>query len=132
MWTFTREGFFSVVLHSDGSSFCVRARRRGDLERLAKKIQAELVIEEGVGTDYLYRAKVDRNDFKWYLAQAAADIDYMTGVKDHIDCGEDDRHTAMYRVWSAMMTLQPADDLMRQDIEMLGFDFDEVNRVLDD
>lgn len=111
MWLFTREGFFSVVQDKgDFMKLVVRTRRRGDLERLSIALNTHLDIIEGAGTDYQYRAVVDRVAFRDYMAEGIDGIDYTTGVKDKIDCGENDRHTAMYRVWSAMMSLQPVDN----------------------
>lgn len=107
MWIFTNIGFFSVVQdRKNRNKLCVRARRRGDLERLGKMLRCSLNIETGVGTDYEFRATVDRKKFQRYVEQSVRDITYVTGVKDQIDCGETDRHSALYRVWDAMMTLQ--------------------------
>jgi len=107
IWIFTREGFFSAVQDRNNKNrLCVRTRRRGDLERLAKAMRCRLSIKANVGTDYQFRASVNRKQFERYVEQSVRDITYITGVKDQIDCGESDRHSALYRVWDAMMSLQ--------------------------
>lgn len=84
MWIFTTTGFYSVVAHRQSAQcVLVRARERGDLERLLEECHAAPIpaILGGAGIvevpgDYRFRVAVSRPAFAAWLAQQAMTIDY--------------------------------------------------------
>lgn len=107
MWVFTPQGFYSVVVHRDDPSLVlVRARAREDLENLQTQLPG-LVIFEDTSADYLYRAIVNREDWKHALAELADAMDY-DNFKDAVtDRQGEERHRLYLRVWGVMLALQP-------------------------
>ena len=104
MWVFLSGSFLSVVDKGDktGTTVLVRARHKGDIERVFP--QAEVI--EGGGTDYQYRARIDREAVALRMADEVRGIKYpnfKSTVKEH------DRHDAYLGVWSAMYRFQQAD-----------------------
>ena len=74
-----------------------------DLERVFPA--ADIVA--GAGTDYRYRARIDRTEVANRLAQAVQGISYgnfKSGVK------EPDRHDTYMAVWDAMHRFQKAEN----------------------
>jgi len=77
MWLVTTLGFFSVVQKDGESDLTVRARSRGDLDRLREQFLPDLgPTVEGAGTDYQYRAKVSHQHFSAGAARMTENIDY--------------------------------------------------------
>jgi hypothetical protein len=107
MWVFTPQGFYSVVVHRDDPSLVlVRARAREDLENLQTQLPG-LVIFEDDAADYLYRAIVNREDWKRALAELADAMDY-DNFKDAVTERQgEERHRLYLRVWGVMLALQP-------------------------
>lgn len=103
MWIFTSDSFLSVVDKGDpsGATLLVRARRKGDIERVFPG--AEVI--EGAGTDYRYRARIDREAVAQAMAEAVRNVRYgnfKSTVKDRA------RHDAYMGVWLAMAAFQAA------------------------
>lgn len=101
MWAFLSGSFLSIVDKGDltGSTLLVRARKAGDIEAVFP--DAEVI--EGGGTDYRYRARVDREQVAQAMADQVRAVTYPNfkgTVKDR------DRHDAYMDVWSAMMRFQ--------------------------
>lgn len=101
MWVFLRDSYLSIVDKGDdtGRTLLVRARRAGDIEAVFP--EAEVI--EGGGTDYRYRARVDRELVAQSMADQVRSIRYpnfKATIKDR------DRHDACIDVWSAMMRFQ--------------------------
>ena len=101
MWIFLSDSFLSIVDKGDpsGATLLVRARRRGDIEAVFPG--AEVV--EGAGTDYRYRARIDRDQVADAMARQVERIRYgnfKSTVRD------DDRHRAYMDTWQAMMRFQ--------------------------
>ena len=71
----------------DGSTLLVRARRQEDIKRIFPKAK----VQAKGGTDYPYRARIDREAEGLRLAEAVRDIRYPN-FKSSVD--EDDRHEA--------------------------------------
>lgn len=101
MWIFLSGSFLSIVDKGDttGQTLLVRARKAGDIEA----IFPDADVIEGAGTDYRYRARIDRE----LVAQAMADQvravtypNFKSTVKDR------ERHDAYMDVWNAMMRFQ--------------------------
>ncbi len=101
MWVFLRDSYLSIVDKGDdtGQTLLVRARRAGDIEAVFPK--AEVI--EGAGTDYRYRARIDREQVAQAMADQVRGIRYgnfKAAIKDR------DRHDACMRVWDAMYAFQ--------------------------
>lgn len=101
MWIFLPNSFLSIVDKGDpsGATLLVRARRAGDIEAVFP--DAEVI--EGGGTDYRYRARIDRERVAQAMADEARGIRYgnfKATVKDR------NRHDACMRVWDAMYSFQ--------------------------
>lgn len=103
MWIFTSESFLSVVDKGDdsGRTLLVRARRQGDIERMFP----DASVVEGGGTDYRFRARIDREEVALRMAEAVRNIrtpNFKATVK------EPGRHKAYMDVWDAMYRYQCA------------------------
>ena len=100
MWIFLTDAFLSIVdKDGDGTTLLVRARRAGDIERVFPG--AEVI--EGAGTDYRYRARIDREDVAQRLAEQVRGIRYANfkaTVKDSR------RGEAYLDVWDVMRQAQ--------------------------
>ncbi len=96
MWIFLSNAMLSIVdKNGDGSTLLVRARRREDLTRVFPKAK----VQTGGGTDYPFRARIDREEVAMRVAEAVRDIRYAN-FKSSVE--EDDRHGAYLRVWADM------------------------------
>ena len=101
MWTFLSNSFLSIVDKGDpsGATLLVRARVAGDIERVFPGVA---VVEEA-GTDYSYRARIDRKVVAKTIAaelQSVRYANFKSTVKDRR------RHDAYLEVWDAMMDYQ--------------------------
>jgi hypothetical protein len=101
MWVFLSDSFLSIVDKGDpsGKTLLVRARRKGDIERAFPG--AEVVT--GGGTDYRYRARLDRTIVAKKVADSVMNLDYEN-FKNTVK--ERDRHDAYLQVWDAMYAYQ--------------------------
>lgn len=101
MWIFLSDSFLSVVDKGDpsGQTLLVRARRRGDIERVFPSAD----IIENAGTDYRYRARIDREQVALAMAEQVRAIQYPN-YKGAIH--DEALHNACMSVWSAMARLQ--------------------------
>jgi hypothetical protein len=100
MWIFLANSMLSIVdKDGDGSTLLVRARRREDLTRVFPQAK----VQVGGGTDYPYRARIDREAVAQRLAEAVRSIRYPN-FKATV--AEDDRHGAYLRVWGDMAAFQ--------------------------
>lgn len=102
MWLFMSNAFLSVVdKGGDGSTLLVRARRSGEIERIFPSAK----VNEGGGTDYRYRARINREELALKLADEVRQIKYSnfkSTVKDRA------RHDVYMRVWDVMHRYQDA------------------------
>ena len=100
MWVFLSNAMLSVVdKGGDGPTLLVRARRREDIKRVFPKAK----VQAGGGTDYPFRARIDREVVAQRVAEAVREIHYPN-FKATV--AEDDRHAAYLRVWADMMGFQ--------------------------
>lgn len=101
MWIFLPDSFLSIVDKGDasGRTLLVRARRAGEIERVFPG--AEVV--EGGGSDYRYRARIDRSEVADRVAQAVRDIDFPN-FKGAVKGA--DRKASYTEVWQAMHRYQ--------------------------
>lgn len=116
MWIFTKCGFFSAVRHnSDKTLMHVRARFKGDLERLMKFAYSHKDLKPIISptrprisatpnADYAYRMDLPVEDFAAILAAVAIDVNY-TNFKSAVHDGTE-RDATYMRVWSTMRCAQ--------------------------
>ena len=101
MWIFLPDSFLSIVDKGDdtGQTLLVRGRRQGDIEQ----IFPNATVQSNVGTDYAYRARIDRNEVADAIAASIKAIEYPN-FKNEV--AEQNRHDAYFNVWSAMYRFQ--------------------------
>lgn len=104
MWIFLSDAYLSIVNKGDpsGDTLLVRARRREDIRRVFPGAQ----VEEGGGTDYRYRARINREEVAQRIADSIRNICYQN-FKATVD--ESERHSAYMKVWSSMVSFQQAE-----------------------
>jgi len=111
MWIFTTFGFFSVVQKPGEELLCVRARSAADLDRLRGAYLPGLhPTQVGGGTDYPYRAHVDRTEFAGCLADIVRDLSYpnfKSAVSN--ESGHERGHT-YHKVWAALCAVENEHD----------------------
>jgi hypothetical protein len=96
MWIFLNNAFLSIVdKGGDGNTLLVRARRSGDIERTFP----EAKVERTPGNDYLFRARLGREEVAAAVAEAVKAITYGN-FKGSVK--ERDRHDAYMGVWQVM------------------------------
>jgi len=101
MWLFLSDSFLSIVDKGDptGQTLLVRARRRSDIEA----VFPDATVVENAGTDYQFRARIDREQVALAMAEQVRGIRYgnfKATVHDEA------LHSACMSVWSAMARLQ--------------------------
>lgn len=102
MWIFMNDSMLSIVEdHTDrtGNTLLVRARIQGDIESVFPNAK----VRKGEGTDYLYRASINRSEVAMAILNRVTEIDYGNfkgSVKD------DDRERAYMNVWIKMIDYQ--------------------------
>lgn len=105
MWIFTPTAMVSIVAHrTKPGRLLVRARLRGDLERLFPGC----TVQRTPGADYRFRACIDREKVAEVVSALMWDMDY-DNVKNAIPHGapvHDLRHRFMSEVWRAGMRAQ--------------------------
>lgn len=111
MWLMTRFGFFSVVQKSGEAGLTIRARVRGDLERLRDEGWLPRLgeIHADAGLDYQFRAHASREDFAEALRQIALGIDY-DNFKDTVLEEQGPKRAHVYgKVWDVLWELAEED-----------------------
>ncbi|MBP5621773.1 MAG: hypothetical protein J6X44_07145 [Thermoguttaceae bacterium] len=105
MWLFCKQGFFSAVQNFDDSNLIhVRARFKGDLERLCKTYDVEPKVVSLAGTDYPFRMDFERGKWAEIVKSEAESIDYEN-FKNAVHDGTR-RDLAYMDVWDAMRRRQ--------------------------
>ena len=101
MWLFCKSGFFSAVRHaSKPETVHVRARFKGDLERLCAAHGLAPDVQETPWGDYRFRMDFPAIDWAWLVAEEAMDIDY-TNFKAAVHDGTA-RDGAYLGAWEAL------------------------------
>lgn len=102
MWVCLNDAFLSIVKKDCArDELLVRARRKGDIERIFPRA----TVERTPKADYLYRASVAIKDISDALALEVTRITY-SNFKDSVK--EHDLHNAYLKVWTAMCDIQPS------------------------
>jgi hypothetical protein len=101
MWLFTNQSFLSIVDKGDpsGKILLVRARRAGDIECVFPDAE----VQVGGGSDYRYRARIDREQAAAAIAEAVRTIKYDNFKNTVLEA---DRHEAYLEVWEDMYAYQ--------------------------
>ena len=100
MWIFLNDAFLSIVdKGGDGTTLLVRARRRGDLER----VFPEAEVEVSPRNDYRFRARLPRERVAQAMAEAIRCLAYPN-FKGSVP--DPRRHDAYLEVWSALHAWQ--------------------------
>jgi len=82
MWIFTRYGFLSVVQHNDEPDILiVRSRFKGHIESIFGDLAK---VMRTVGTDYEYRAEIQKEKVAEVMAKLINNINYGN-FKDELD-----------------------------------------------
>jgi 8-oxo-dGTP pyrophosphatase MutT (NUDIX family) len=103
MWLMTNFGFFSVVRKTDGEELTVRARTRGDLDRLRGHYLPELGASVAhAGTDYPWRAVTQRAALSAAMSRIADDIDYPNFKDEVAKTIGKERAKRYAKIWSAL------------------------------
>ena len=100
MWICLNDSFLSIVTdnhHPD--RLLVRARRKGDIQ----SIFPDAKVQINRGTDYKYRARIQRIVVSSVIADRILNIDY-DNFKDSVD--DQELHDGYFRVWSTMYKIQ--------------------------
>lgn len=107
MWLFTTIGFFSAVQKPGTDFLTIRARVKGDLEKLREKYLPELSPSIGhTGTDYPWRATVTHPQFAAALVKIACDVHYAN-FKDAVAHEQGKARAQRYhKVWSALYDME--------------------------
>lgn len=133
MWISLSNSFLSIVQplsqktppeHRNQDVLLVRARREGDIE----KTFPDATVIVGAGTDYLYRAYIDRVLVAKNIMEKVILLDY-DNFKNSVE--DDDLHNAYLNVWHDMNALQRRDNVNHGYQGTLGamFEDPEVDRL---
>lgn len=110
MWVFLNNAFVSIVANRDvhkklgANTLLVRSRTKGDIERAFPDKKRRTTVVTGKGTDYKFRAVVDRAYAAEQLAAAVLSIGYdnFKGSIPMTSAAGRKRHDAYMRVWTVM------------------------------
>ncbi len=105
MWLYCKSGFFSAVKHAEKeSTIHVRARFKGDLQRLCKAHGIKSKVKTTPQNDYAYRMDFTHEDWARIVREEAEAIDYGNFKNAVHDGTERDR--AYMDTWCAMRDAQ--------------------------
>ena len=105
MWLFTKHGFFSAVQnHNDANLIHVRARFKGDLEKLCKTYGVTPRVVNTPHSDYPYRMDFNRISWMEIVKCEAVTIDY-TDFENAVHDGTK-RDAAYKDVWATLKRYQ--------------------------
>lgn len=102
MWIFLNDAFLSVVADKDnptGPKLLVRARRIGHIEQAFPEAE----VFQMAGSDYAFRAWIDRKEVARVMAERVNQLDY-SNFKNAIE--EQAYHDAALEAWFAMRDYQ--------------------------
>jgi hypothetical protein len=109
MWVFTQYGFYSIVhKDSDEHHLLVRARFRGDLERLRKKeprLGRTIVTEDA---DYRFRAFIPREAAAELFATLMRELMYANFKAHAAEFLGNEHLSAYHEVWDVTRRTQEA------------------------
>lgn len=98
MWIFSNDAFLSIVAHkTEPGRFCVRARFKGDLEKVFNNKEVQII--ETPEADYRFRTEIDQPMLLDLVCEEALRVDY-DNFKSSVR--EDWRHDVYLDVWSRL------------------------------
>lgn len=120
MWLCLNNAFFSIVDTTNDGNLLVRARRKGDIQRIFGKVE----VTKTAGRDYLWRAYIDRETVAAVVSKQVLGINYgnfKNSVRD------DDLHRAYSAFWGIHGRMQeiPPYSTVTRNAGLFG-DFGEV------
>lgn len=105
MWVFTKNGFFSAVQNFKNPDLIhVRARFKGDLERLCEEYGVAPEVVSTPGNDYPFRMDFTREKWAEIMSEEARRIDYPN-FKNAVHFAEGAslcRNNAYLSVWEVL------------------------------
>lgn len=100
MWLFLNDAYLSIVAdRDDATRLLVRARFKGDLERVFGRV----AVQETPTADYRFRAFVPRAAVAERIAKA---VDSIAAPNFKASVKEDWRHDVYLKVWSTLKAAQ--------------------------
>lgn len=117
MWLCLSNAFFSIVspsnLKSDEDVLLVRARRKGDIERIFPGSK----VNRTPGRDYLYRAKISRTLVAETIAKHVTENVFYTNFKNSVENDElHDAYSAFWNIHSRLQEVPPYSTVARRDL----------------
>jgi hypothetical protein len=104
MWIFMNDGFFSIVEDKKNPHrFSIRARKKGDLERVF--LVKPAAVLETTESDYRFRIFLPKDIVAKRMAEEIESINY-TNFKDSIPKEDKDRYSIYAKVWHVMFDWQ--------------------------
>ena len=114
MWLLIPEGFYSIVQKEGEKELCVRARVGADLDRLRETYLPTLgATVETPGSDYRYRAWIDRDDLAEGMAEIVRNLDWAN-FKDEVARHDASRAHVYGQVWNILGELRPVAPTARE------------------
>jgi len=114
MWVFLHDAFLSIVEDtSDGNKLLVRARVKGDIERVFEDLLEDQKVEETNDRDYRFRISLPRSTVAFQMESEVLGIEYPN-FKSEVK--ETDRHNAYLDVWFTMTQLQASRKLAERGV----------------
>lgn len=108
MWVMTPRGFYSAVQKRDDRAegmVTVRARNKGDIDRLSDLIDAKPYKQKGY-SDYPWRLRCPRETWMAAVTVMAGEIDYAN-FKDEVKRVQGAARAGVYsRVWGVLLSLE--------------------------
>ena len=129
MWTFTKDGFFSVVQdrYCQDHEVMVRARVLEDLLHFCKTLHLEPNVLEINLADYRYRMKVLKKDWARYLQTTVSELDYPNFKEAGVWDDREQRREAYEACWSELFRWQvlvAVTDKMKEEKDLEWYDGD--------
>ena len=133
MWIFTNKGFVSIVEdRNDPDYLLIRARIKGDLERLFEDVvnSCSAEISETPDADYRFRVRLPRELVTRAIQKEVQSVDYdnfKNSYRDNESVPAAHRslcHSHMQDVWGAMLTAQHEAQDLEEDYEGLPFSWE--------
>ena len=101
MWILLNNAFFSIVSKDcPKDHLLVRARRSGDIEKVFGR---RIAVERLTDADYLFRARIPREEVKEVIAR---ELDRITYDNFKNSVADDDLHHAYTKIWSDLAEVQ--------------------------
>jgi hypothetical protein len=108
MWTFTPDGYYSVVQKPQdrkNGTLTIRTRNRQDMDALIADYLPDAKPYKVKHSDYEWRIRVPKRDWADAVAQMAMNVDY-SNFKDEVTKRQGwKRHDVYLRVWQALLSI---------------------------